>query len=127
MVGADLIEESEAVGAGHHDVGEDEVVVGVLRKARHCCFCAVCCGCGVAALLEQGRDYLSDGLFVVDYQDSFLPHDSSIGGGDDFRKFFLRLGRRVSGVFGDFFEGGRAKSDGFLMVVSWFLGAFHGR
>ena len=34
MVGADLVEQGEAVGAGHHDVGEDEVVVGVLLEPR---------------------------------------------------------------------------------------------
>ena len=30
MVGADLVEQAESVSAGHHDVGEDEVVVRVL-------------------------------------------------------------------------------------------------
>ena len=33
VVTTDVVEEGEAVGAGHHDVGEDEVVVGVLLEA----------------------------------------------------------------------------------------------
>ena len=50
VVAADVVEEGEAVGAGHHDVDEDEVVVGVLLEAGDGCFGAVECGCGVTAL-----------------------------------------------------------------------------
>src|SRR5271168_4798324 len=81
MVGADVVEQSEAVGAGHHDVGEDEVVVGVLLEPRYCFFCAFRDGCRVATVLEHRGYNAAYGLFIVDYQDSFLRHGQTLSRG----------------------------------------------
>ena len=91
MVGADVVEQGEAVGAGHHNVGEDEVVVGVLLEACYGLWGAFGEGCGVAALFEQSGDEAADGFFIVDYQDSFLWHGVFIGGGFVFGDFFLEF------------------------------------
>ena len=74
VVGAEMVEEGESVGAGHHDVGEDEVVVGVLLEASDGVFGAFSGVDGVSAAGEKGCCDCSHGFFVVDYQDSFLRH-----------------------------------------------------
>ena len=91
MIAADLVEQSEAVGAGHHDVREDEVVVGVLLEPCYGLFRALD-GCGgVTALFEQGCGYSSYRFFVVYDQDSFRRHDFSIGGGNSLVIFWKIL------------------------------------
>jgi len=133
MIVADSIEQGEAVGAGHHDIGEDEVVVGILLEARHCCFRAVGCGCGVAAVFKECCYDGSCGFFVVDNQDSFLRHgwfrpDFCIGGGSGFVTFFIAFfdffQEGAEEIFRGFqwvFLGGWSKKHGFSMVKSWFF------
>ena len=60
MIDADVVEQGKAVGAGHYDVGEDEIVVGVLLEAGYGLFCAPRHGCGVSAALKQRGDYRSN-------------------------------------------------------------------
>ena len=117
VVGADVVEQGEAVGAGHHDVGEDEVVVGVLLEARYGLFCAFGHGCGVAAAFEQRCDNAADGFFIVDYQDSFLRHGFFYRRRICFCDFFCW--KEVFVVFAGVFEGGWRKMWCFLMVNSW--------
>ncbi len=74
VVRADLFEQAEAVGAGHHDVGQDEVVVGVLLELGEGLVGAGCDGYGVAAAFQKGFDDGAYRLFVIDDQDSFLRH-----------------------------------------------------
>src|SRR5260370_38191678 len=81
MIGADMVEQGEAVGSWHHDVGEDEVVVGVLLEACHGLFRALGCGCGIAAAFEQSCYDAAHGFFIVDYQDSFLRHRQTLSRG----------------------------------------------
>ena len=75
IVGGDLVEQAEAVGAGHDDVGEDEIVVGVLLQTVEGLFGAFGGGGGVAAMFEQGGDDVAHRGFIVDDQDSFLRHE----------------------------------------------------
>jgi len=79
MIAADVVEQGEAVGAGHQNVGEDEVIVGILLEAEYGFFGAFCCGCSVAAALKQGGYSAAHEFFVVDYEDSILWHRSLIG------------------------------------------------
>src|SRR5206468_6496988 len=73
-----MVEQGEAVSAWHHDVGEDEVVVRVLLEPCYGFFGAFGQGCGVAAAFQQRRYDTADGLFVIDYQDSFLRHGQTL-------------------------------------------------
>ncbi len=77
-----LVEEGEAVDVGHHDVGEDEVVVGVLREAGEGLFGACGGGSGVAVMFKHGGGYGANGFFVVDDEDSFLGHGGVFIGWD---------------------------------------------
>ena len=79
MVGGDVVEQGEAVGGGHHDVGEDEVIVGVLRKAGEGFFGACGSGGGVSAMFEHRGGDGAYGFFVVDDEDSFLWHCGPAG------------------------------------------------
>jgi hypothetical protein len=74
MVSADLFQESQAIDAWHHDVGQDEIVVGVLLQARQRFFGTFYYGDFVATVFEQGCYDAAHGLFIVDDQDSFLRH-----------------------------------------------------
>src|SRR5258708_7129595 len=73
-----MVEQGQAVGAGHHDVGENEVVVGVLLEPCYGLFRAFGEGGGVAAAFEQRCYDAAYGLFIVDYQDSFLRHGQTL-------------------------------------------------
>ena len=121
MIGANVVEQGEAVGAGHHDVGEDEVVVGVLLETRHCLFCACGEGCRVAAAFEHGGHNAAYGFFIVDYQDSFPRHGFSIGGGVVFVIFFWNV---IFVVFAGIFEGVGENAvffDGEFVVSLWWI------
>lgn len=74
VVGAELIEEAEAVGMGHHDVGQDEVVGWVFAEMVKGLLGAFGHG-GVIAEVSEHRGYdAADGCFVVDDEDFLVRH-----------------------------------------------------
>jgi hypothetical protein len=72
VVGGEAVEQSETVSAGHHDVGEDKRVSGILREHLDGFLCSGRSHRRKAAVLEQGRYDASDRRFIVDYKDSLL-------------------------------------------------------
>ena len=73
VVAADDIEQGEAVGAGHHDVGEDEVAAGVVLQMEQGLFGVGHRGDVVSAAPKHLHQDAAHRGFVVDHQDVVLP------------------------------------------------------
>ena len=72
VIDANAVEECEAIGLGHHDVGYDEIVVRAFLEECKGRGGTVGGGSGIAISFQKGGDDVAYGSFIVDDEDSFL-------------------------------------------------------